>query len=99
MCLYVRASLEEIGKRLSLTRERVAGAAGFGQEKMYAARLEAAHALRRQDGLCGLERALRLGLPGGRARCLSWKRRSHFALRSLDRILAEAWQPERACCT
>ena len=62
--LYVRASLEEIGRRLSLTVEAVPSAAGVGTAKDVRRTPEAADALRGQDSLCGMELALRLGLPG-----------------------------------
>ena len=64
--LYVRASLEEIAKRLSLTAERVQVLAGICQAENVCRAAEAANALRGQDHLCGLELALCFGLPGGR---------------------------------
>ena len=42
------------------------GAAGLGQEENVCRAAEAAYALRGQDHLCGMERALRFGLSGGR---------------------------------
>ena len=89
--LYVRESVEEIARRTNLSRERVQRTAGFGEKKMYAARL-----LRPTpyvdktvyvgwNSLCVsayLEAAKVLGLADAR----------RFALRSLDRVLAEAWK-------
>ena len=91
--LYVRASVEEIATRLKLTPDRVQELLAAAKKKMYAARL-----LRPTpyidktvyvgwNSLCVsayLEAAKVLGLPDAR----------HFALRSLDRVLAEAWKPK-----
>jgi uncharacterized protein YyaL (SSP411 family) len=92
--LYVRASAEEIARRLQRSsgevRERLASA----KKKMYAARLERPAPYVDKtvyvgwNGLCisaYLQAAGVLDLEPAR----------HFALRSLDRILAEAWRPER----
>jgi len=91
--LYVRATVDEIGKRLGLSAERIRALLESAKKKMYAARL-----LRPTpyvdktmytgwNGLCVsayLEAAKVLGLEDAR----------HFALRSLDRVLAEGWNPE-----
>ncbi len=93
--LYVRASVEEIARRTSLTAERVQELLTAAKKKMYAARL-----LRPTpyvdktvyvgwNSLCVsayLEAAKVLGLTDAR----------RFALRSLDRVLAEAWRSEQA---
>ena len=93
--LYLRASAEEIAGRMKLTTEAVAELLGSAKKKMYAARL-----LRPTpyidktvyvgwNGLCVsayLEAAKVLGLAEAR----------RFALRSLDRVLGQAWkQPSR----
>ncbi len=89
--LYVRASIEEIASRLKVAPERVIELLASANKKMYAARL-----LRPTpyvdktvyvgwNSLCisgYLEAAKVLGLPEARK----------FALRSLDRVLAEAWK-------
>jgi len=89
--LYVRASVEEIARRLNLTAERVQELLATAKKKMYAARL-----LRPTpyvdktvyvgwNSLCVsayLEAAKVLGLTDAR----------RFALRSLDRVLAESWK-------
>ena len=89
--LYVRAPVDEIAKRLKLPPERVRELLTSAQKKMYAARL-----LRPTpyvdktvyvgwNSLCVsayLEAAKALDLPEAR----------RFALRSLDRVLAQAWQ-------
>jgi uncharacterized protein YyaL (SSP411 family) len=92
--LYVRASLEEIGKRLGLTAERAQALLESARQKMYAARLKRPTPYVDKtvyvgwNSLCVsayLEAAKVLKLDGAR----------HFALRSLDRVLAEAWQAEQ----
>ena len=92
--LYVRASVEEIAKRLNLSPEKVLELLGSAKAKMLAARMErpTPYVDRTMyvgwNGLCisaYLEAAKVLGLIDAR----------HFALRSLDRVLAEAWQLER----
>jgi uncharacterized protein len=90
--LYVRASVEEIGRRMNLVPDRVDEVLASAKKKMYAARLQ------RQapyvdktvyvgwNSLCVsgyLEAAKVLNLPAAR----------RFALRSLDRMLAEAYRP------
>jgi uncharacterized protein YyaL (SSP411 family) len=89
--LYVRATIEEIARRMNISRERVQELLDSAKKKMYAARL------RRQtpyvdktvyvgwNSMCVsayLEAAKILNLTDAR----------RFALRSLDRILAKAWQ-------
>ena len=92
--LYVRAPIEEIGRRLSLARERVAALLASAKKKMYAARLQRPTPYIDKTVYVGwnsmcvsayLEAAEVLGLNDAR-----W-----FALRSLDRILSEAWKPAR----
>ncbi|MFZ0417475.1 MAG: thioredoxin domain-containing protein [Candidatus Sulfotelmatobacter sp.] len=90
--LYVRAPIDEIARRMNLSVERVQDLLGSAKKKMYAARLQ------RQtpyvdktvyvawNSMCVsayLEAAKVLALPDAR----------RFALRSLDRTLAEAWNP------
>src|SRR5580704_4713503 len=90
--LYVRAPIEEIARRMSLSAERVKQLLDSAKKKLYAARL-----LRPTpyvdktiyvgwNSMCVsayLEAARVLGLADTRG----------FALRSLDRVLAEAWKP------
>jgi uncharacterized protein YyaL (SSP411 family) len=90
--LYVRAPIEEIARRMSLSAERVKQLLDSAKKKLYAARL-----LRPTpyvdktiyvgwNSMCVsayLEAAKVLGLADTRG----------FALRSLDRVLAEAWKP------
>jgi uncharacterized protein YyaL (SSP411 family) len=89
--LYVRAPIEEIGRRLSLSAERVREILASAKKKMYAARLQRPTPYVDKtvyvgwNSLCVsayLEAAKVLGLDGAR----------RFALRSLDRVLSEAWR-------
>ncbi len=93
--LYVRASVEEIVRRTKLTEERVKELLASAKKKMYAARLQRPTPYIDKtvyvgwNSLCVsayLEAAKVLGLAEAR----------RFALRSLDRVLAEAWKGERA---
>ncbi len=93
--LYVRASVEEIARRTSLTAERVQELLTAAKKKMYAARLLRPTPYLDKtvyvgwNSLCVsayLEAAKVLGLTDAR----------RFALRSLDRVLAEAWRSEQA---
>ena len=90
--LYVRAPIEEIARRMSLSIERVSGLLDSAKKKMYAARLQRPTPYVDKTVYVGwnsmcvsayLEAAKVLNLGDARS----------FALRSLDRILAEAWKP------
>ena len=92
--LYLRASIEEIARRLSTSTETVQELLASAKKKMYAARLERPTPYVDKtvyvgwNGLCisaYLEAAKVLGLDDAR----------RFALRSLDRTLSEAWRPEQ----
>ena len=88
--LFVRASIEEIARRMSLSAERVQELLDSAKKKMYAARLQRPTPYVDKTVYVGwnamcvsayLEAAKVLGLDEAR----------QFALRSLDRVLAEAW--------
>ncbi len=90
--LYMRAPMEEIARRMSLTVERVKALLESAKKKMYAARLQRPTPYVDKTVYVGwnsmcvsayLEAAKVLGLEDAR----------QFALRSLDRVLAEAWRP------
>jgi uncharacterized protein YyaL (SSP411 family) len=90
--LYVRASVEEIAQRMNLAKERVDELLASAKKKMYAARLQRPTPYVDKtvyvgwNSLCVsayLEAAKVLGLTDAR----------RFALRSLDRVLGEAWRP------
>lgn len=91
--LYQRAPVEEIAARLKLPPERVLELLHSAKKKMYAARLQRPMPYIDKtiyvswNALCVaayLKAATVLGLDDAH----------HFALRSLDRILAEAWNPQ-----
>ncbi len=88
--LYVRAPVDEIARRVSLSAEQVESLLASAKRKMYAARLERPTPYVDKTVYAGwnamcisayLEAAKVLGLNDAR----------HFALRSLDRLLEEAW--------
>jgi uncharacterized protein len=90
--LHVRAPIDEISRRLGLSAERVCELLESAKKKMYAARLKRPTPYidktiyANWNALCisaCLEAARVLGLEDAR----------HFALRSLDRLLSEAWDP------
>ncbi len=91
--LFVRAAVEEIGKRLSLPAQRVQELLQSAKQKMYAARLQRPTPYVDKtvyvgwNALCVsayLEAAKVLRLEGAR----------DFALRSLDRIVSQGWRTE-----
>jgi hypothetical protein len=91
--LYLRAPIEEIARRMSLSAERVKSLLDSAKKKMYAARLERPTPYVDKTVYVGwnsmcvsayLEAAKVLGQDDAR----------YFALRSLDRVLAEAWKPQ-----
>ncbi len=92
--LYVRAPIEEISSRMKLSPERVQALLDSARKKMYAARIERPTPYIDKTVYVGwnsmcvsayLEATKVLNLADARS----------FALRSLDRILAEAWKPQR----
>jgi uncharacterized protein len=89
--LYVRAPVEEIARQLGLAPDRVTALLASAKKKMYAARLERPTPYVDKtvyvgwNSLCVsayLEAAKVLKIEGAR----------RFALRSLDRVLAQAWK-------
>jgi uncharacterized protein YyaL (SSP411 family) len=89
--LYVRAPIDEIARRMSLNVERVKEILDSAKKKMYAARLQ------RQTPY--LDKTVYVGWNSmcvsaylEAAKVLNLADARRFALRSLDRILAEAWK-------
>ena len=91
--LFVKASIEEIAVRNGMQKERASALLDSAKEKMYAARLKRPTPYVDKtvyvnwNGLlisAYLQAATVLGLEGAR----------EFALKSLDRILDEAWSPK-----
>jgi uncharacterized protein len=92
--LYVRASIEEIAKRLSLPREQVQTLLQSAKEKMYAARLKRPTPYVDKTVYSGWN-ALCISAYLEAAKVLKINAAEHFALRSLDRLLAEGWSAEK----
>jgi uncharacterized protein len=86
--LYVRASLEEMGRRLNLPQDRVKSLLRSAKEKMYAARLKRPTPYVDKTIYTGWN-ALCISAYLEASRVLKLEAARHFALRSLDRILAE----------
>src|SRR5258705_8353312 len=91
--LYVRAPVEEITKRLSMPLERVEALLRSAKEKMYMARLKRPTPYVDKTVYTGWN-AMCVSAYLQAARALELDAAQHFALRSLDRLLAEGWSPE-----
>jgi uncharacterized protein YyaL (SSP411 family) len=91
--LYQRASIEEIAARLTLPPERVGEILRSAKQKMYAARLKRPTPYIDKTVYVNWN-ALSVSAYLQAATALGMEEARHFALRSLDRILAEAWKPE-----
>ncbi len=92
--LYVRASVEEIGKRLNLPVEQVESLLQTAKKKMYAARLQRPTPYIDKTVYTGWN-ALCISAYLEAAKALNLEAARRFALRSLDRVLAEGWHAER----
>src|SRR5271165_94202 len=91
--LYQRASVEEIATRLSLPQEQIRSLLQSAKEKMYAARLQRPTPYVDKTVYAGWN-ALCVSAYLEAAKALKLEAAQHFALRSLDRILAEGWHAE-----
>jgi uncharacterized protein YyaL (SSP411 family) len=92
--LYQRASIEEIAKRLTLPQEQVLILLQSAKNKMYAARLKRPTPYVDKTVYSGWN-ALCISAYLEAAKVLQLEGAEHFALRSLDRILAEGWRAEK----
>jgi uncharacterized protein YyaL (SSP411 family) len=92
--LYQRASIEEIAKRLTLPQELVLTLLQSAKNKMYAARLKRPTPYVDKTVYSGWN-ALCISAYLDAAKVLQLEAAEHFALRSLDRILAEGWHEEK----
>ncbi len=92
--LHVRAGVEEIAARLGMQTDRVAALLDSAREKMYAARLKRPTPYVDKTVYVNWN-ALCVSAYLDAARVLSHDDVRHFALRSLDRILSEGWDPNR----
>jgi len=91
--LYIRASVEEIAKRLGMPSEPVETLLQAAKEKMYAARLKRSTPYVDKTVYVGWN-AMCVSAYLQAARALRLDASRHFALRSLDRLLAEGWSAE-----
>lgn len=91
--LYQRAHVEEISARLQLSPERVRELLGSAKQKMHAARLRRPTPYVDKTIYVSWN-ALAISAYLQAARALNLEESRLFALRSLDRILAEAWNAE-----
>ena len=91
--LFVRASVEEIGVRLGMQRDRVSGVLDSAKEKLYAARLTRPTPFVDKTVYVGWN-ALCISAYLDAARVLSLEDARHFALRSLDRVLSQGFTAE-----
>jgi uncharacterized protein len=89
--LFVRASIEDIARRMSLSAERVQDLLASAKKKMYAARLQRPTPYVDKTVYVGWN-SMCVSAYLEAAKVLDLKDARHFALRSLDRILAEAWK-------
>ena len=91
--LYVRAPVEEVARRLNLPAPQIETLLQSAKKKMYAARLERPTPYVDKTVYSGWN-ALCISAYLQAARILALDPAQHFALRSLDRILAEAWHAD-----
>jgi uncharacterized protein YyaL (SSP411 family) len=91
--LYQRAPIDELSTRLRLPRERVSELLESAKKKMYAARLTRPTPYVDKTVYVSWN-ALCISAYLKAATILGFDEARRFALRSLDRILAEAWSPE-----
>jgi len=89
--LYVRAPIEEIARRMSLAPERVKDLLGSAKKKLYAARLQRPTPYVDKTVYVGWN-SLCVSAYLEAAKVLNLTEARRFALRSLDRVLAEAWR-------
>jgi uncharacterized protein len=89
--LYIRASVDEIARRLNLPGEQVQAVLQSAKQKMYAARRQRPTPFVDKTIYTGWN-ALCISAYLEAAKVLNLDAARHFALRSLDRILADGWQ-------
>jgi uncharacterized protein len=91
--LFVGESIGEIAKRMSVTPEKVTGLLISAEKKMYAARLERPTPYVDKTVYVGWN-ALCVSAYLEAAKVLNLSEARQFALKSLDRVLAEVWRSE-----
>jgi len=96
--LYIRSStrnsVEEIARRLNIAEERARALLDAAKKKMYAARLLRSTPYVDKTVYAGWN-AMCVSAYLEAAKVLDLAQTRHFALRSLDRLLAEGWNAER----
>jgi uncharacterized protein YyaL (SSP411 family) len=92
--LYVRAPIEEIERRMTLSADRVKHLLDSAKRKMYSARLKRPTPYVDKTVYVGWN-SMCVSAYLAAAKVLDLEPARHFALRSLDRVLAEAWKPQR----
>lgn len=92
--LFVKTSPEDISRHLGVDVARVRDLLNSARSKMYAARLRRPTPFVDKTMYVGWN-ALCISAYLDAARVLSIEDARHFALRSLDRILSQAWHPQR----
>ena len=92
--LYVRNSVGEIVRRLNIAEERARALLASAKKKMYAARLLRPTPYVDKTLYAGWN-AMCVSAYLEAAKVLDLAEARHFALRSLDRLLAEGWNAER----
>jgi uncharacterized protein YyaL (SSP411 family) len=92
--LYLRASIEEIAGRLKVPTDHVHQILESAKRKMYTARLARPTPYVDKTVYVGWN-SLCVSAYLEAAKALRLEDARHFALRSLDRILSEAWRPEQ----
>jgi uncharacterized protein YyaL (SSP411 family) len=91
--LFIRNSVEEIARRLNIAEERVRTLLDAAKKKMYAARLLRPTPYVDKTVYAGWN-AMCVSAYLEAAKVLDLAEARHFALRSLDRLLAEGWNAE-----
>ncbi|MFZ0862466.1 MAG: thioredoxin domain-containing protein [Candidatus Sulfotelmatobacter sp.] len=89
--LYVRASVEEIARRMNLAAERISELLASAKKKMYAARLRRTTPYVDKTVYVGWN-SLCVSAYLEAAKVLNLAEARRFALKSLDRVLGEAWK-------
>src|ERR1700687_86223 len=92
--LYIRNSVEEIARRLNIAEERVRTLLAEAKKKMYAARLLRPTPYVDKTVYAGWN-AMCVSAYLEAAKVLDLAEARHFALRSIDRLLAEGWNAGR----
>jgi len=93
--LYIRADVPEISRRLTLSEDRIRELLASARKKMYAARLNRPTPYVDKTVYVGWN-AMCISAYLKAARVLGLDAARHFALRSLDRLLAEGWKAKSA---